>query len=45
MELSFEQMYQAIIDKDINYEGIFFTAVKTTGIFLSTFLYCKETQT
>ncbi|WP_454880589.1 bifunctional transcriptional activator/DNA repair enzyme AdaA [Sphingobacterium detergens] len=33
MELSFEQMYQAIIDKDVNYEGIFFTAVKTTGIF------------
>lgn len=33
MELSFEQMYQAVIDKDINYEGIFFTAVKTTGIF------------
>lgn len=33
MELSFEQMYKAIIDKDINYEGIFFTAVKTTGIF------------
>lgn len=33
MEISFEQMYQAIIDKDINYEGIFFTAVKTTGIF------------
>jgi len=33
MELSFEQMYQAIIDKDIDYEGIFFTAVKTTGIF------------
>ena len=33
MEMSFEQMYQAIIDKDIKYEGIFFTAVKTTGIF------------
>ncbi len=33
MEMSFELMYQAIIDKDINYEGIFFTAVKTTGIF------------
>ncbi|WP_314057998.1 methylated-DNA--[protein]-cysteine S-methyltransferase [Empedobacter brevis] len=33
MELSFEQMYRAVIDKDINYEGIFFTAVKTTGIF------------
>lgn len=31
--MSFEQMYKAIIDKDINYEGIFFTAVKTTGIF------------
>ncbi|WP_343559986.1 trifunctional transcriptional activator/DNA repair protein Ada/methylated-DNA--[protein]-cysteine S-methyltransferase [Sphingobacterium sp.] len=33
MEMSFEQMYKAIIAKDINYEGIFFTAVKTTGIF------------
>lgn len=33
MELSFEQMYNAIVEKDIQYEGIFFTAVKTTGIF------------
>lgn len=33
MELSFEQMYQAILDKDIRYEGVFFTAVRTTGIF------------
>ncbi|MGB3063517.1 bifunctional transcriptional activator/DNA repair enzyme AdaA [Sphingobacterium thalpophilum] len=33
MELSFEQMYQAILDKDIKYEGVFFTAVRTTGIF------------
>lgn len=33
MELSFEQMYSAIIKKDEAYEGIFFTAVKTTGIF------------
>nr|WP_199156741.1 methylated-DNA--[protein]-cysteine S-methyltransferase [Pedobacter sp. ASV2] len=33
MELNFEQMYKAVIDKDINYEGVFYTAVKTTGIF------------
>jgi len=26
-------MYQACLDKDISYEGIFYTAVKTTGIF------------
>lgn len=32
-QLSSETMYQAIVDKDIAYEGIFFTAVKTTGIF------------
>lgn len=33
MELSFEQMYDVIIAKDISFEGVFFTAVKTTGIF------------
>ena len=32
-ELTFEEKYQAIINKDPNYEGIFITAVKTTGIF------------
>lgn len=26
-------MYRAILDKDSAFEGIFFTAVKTTGIF------------
>lgn len=26
-------MYQAIIEKDTSFEGVFFTAVKTTGIF------------
>lgn len=31
--LSFEQKYQAIVNKDSLYEGIFITAVKTTGIF------------
>lgn len=39
MELSFKQMYQAILDKDIKYEDIFFTVVKTTGIF------CRPTCT
>ncbi|MBE8712766.1 bifunctional transcriptional activator/DNA repair enzyme AdaA [Sphingobacterium hungaricum] len=33
MELDFEQMYQIILDKDVAFEGVFFTAVKTTGIF------------
>lgn len=31
--LSFEEKYQAILRKDLEYEGIFVTAVKTTGIF------------
>ncbi|RAJ26391.1 bifunctional transcriptional activator/DNA repair enzyme AdaA [Pedobacter cryoconitis] len=33
MELTHEIMYQASLDKDISFEGIFYTAVKTTGIF------------
>jgi AraC family transcriptional regulator of adaptative response/methylated-DNA-[protein]-cysteine methyltransferase len=33
MELTNEIMYQAIVDKDTSFEGVFFTAVKTTGIF------------
>lgn len=33
MELTNEIMYQAIINKDTSFEGVFFTAVKTTGIF------------
>jgi AraC family transcriptional regulator of adaptative response/methylated-DNA-[protein]-cysteine methyltransferase len=39
MELSQERMYQAIIEKDTQFEGVFFTAVKTTGIF------CRPTCT
>ncbi|MCU0423982.1 MAG: methylated-DNA--[protein]-cysteine S-methyltransferase [Candidatus Kapabacteria bacterium] len=31
--LTAERMYQAILDKDVSFEGIFVTAVKTTGIF------------
>ncbi len=37
--LTDDVMYQAIIDKDASFEGIFFTAVKTTGIF------CRPTCT
>ncbi len=37
--ISDEQKYQAILDKDPAFEGIFVTAVKTTGIF------CKPTCT
>ncbi len=33
MELTKEIMYQAIVEKDTSFEGVFFTAVKTTGIF------------
>lgn len=33
MMLTHEIMYQASLDKDISFEGIFYTAVKTTGIF------------
>ncbi|MEY3422267.1 MAG: hypothetical protein RIR48_2570 [Bacteroidota bacterium] len=33
MELTKERMYQAIVEKDTSFEGVFFTAVKTTGIF------------
>jgi AraC family transcriptional regulator, regulatory protein of adaptative response / methylated-DNA-[protein]-cysteine methyltransferase len=33
MELTPEIMYQAIVKKDTSFEGMFFTAVKTTGIF------------
>lgn len=39
MELNFEQMYKAIVEKDTSFEGVFFTAVKTTGIF------CRPTCT
>ena len=39
MNLSTERMYQAIIEKDSQFEGVFFTAVKTTGIF------CRPTCT
>ncbi len=28
-----KQMYQALVERDTGYDGIFFTAVKTTGIF------------
>lgn len=31
--LTFQEKYQAILDKDAAYEGVFITAVKTTGIF------------
>ena len=37
--LSFDEKYQIILDKNLNYEGAFITAVKTTGI------YCKPTCT
>lgn len=33
MELTPEIMYRAIVNKDVSFEGLFFTAVKTTGIF------------
>ncbi|HRJ16524.1 MAG TPA: methylated-DNA--[protein]-cysteine S-methyltransferase [Saprospiraceae bacterium] len=33
MKLTTEIMYEAIVNKDASFEGLFFTAVKTTGIF------------
>jgi AraC family transcriptional regulator of adaptative response/methylated-DNA-[protein]-cysteine methyltransferase len=33
MQLTAEIMYKAIVEKDTSFEGVFFTAVKTTGIF------------
>lgn len=39
MILTSEIMYRAIVNKDTSFEGIFFTAVKTTGIF------CRPTCT
>lgn len=33
MELTNNIMYKAILEKDTSFEGLFFTAVKTTGIF------------
>jgi AraC family transcriptional regulator of adaptative response/methylated-DNA-[protein]-cysteine methyltransferase len=33
MELTFDIMYKACLEKDESFEGMFFTAVKTTGIF------------
>lgn len=33
MDLTIDIMYKAILEKDSRFEGLFFTAVKTTGIF------------
>ena len=33
MTLEFDEMYQALLDKDLSYEGLFVAAIKTTGIF------------
>ena len=33
MQLTHDIMYKAAVEKDTSFEGIFFTAVKTTGIF------------
>ncbi|MEQ9265930.1 MAG: methylated-DNA--[protein]-cysteine S-methyltransferase [Balneolaceae bacterium] len=38
-QLSFQEKYQVILNKDVAFEGIFITAVKTTGIF------CRPTCT
>ncbi|MDM8172983.1 trifunctional transcriptional activator/DNA repair protein Ada/methylated-DNA--[protein]-cysteine S-methyltransferase [Olivibacter sp. 47] len=39
MQLTIDLMYEAAVNKDSSFEGIFFTAVKTTGIF------CRPTCT
>ncbi len=33
MKYSFDEMYNAVVNRDSSYEGIFYTAVKSTGIF------------
>ncbi|GAA5112980.1 methylated-DNA--[protein]-cysteine S-methyltransferase [Orbus sasakiae] len=33
MKLTFQEMYQALIHKDSQYDGLFYAAIKTTGIF------------
>jgi len=37
--LTTEIMYKALVEKDVTFEGTFFAAVKTTGIF------CRPTCT
>ncbi len=37
--MTFEEKYQAILDRDPGFEGLFITCVKTTGIF------CRPTCT
>jgi AraC family transcriptional regulator of adaptative response/methylated-DNA-[protein]-cysteine methyltransferase len=39
-----QEYYQALLNRDTNYEGIFFVGVKTTGVFLPTSLPCSETK-
>lgn len=39
MNLTHDQMYQALVEKDSRFDGVFITGVKTTGIF------CKPTCT
>lgn len=39
MQLTIDLMYEAALNKDSSFEGVFFTAVKTTGIF------CRPTCT
>ncbi|MEH6305429.1 methylated-DNA--[protein]-cysteine S-methyltransferase [Olivibacter sp. CPCC 100613] len=39
MQLTIDLMYEAAVNKDSSFEGVFFTAVKTTGIF------CRPTCT
>ena len=39
MKLKFEEMYNALLNKDSSYEGSFFAGIKTTGIF------CRPTCT
>jgi AraC family transcriptional regulator, regulatory protein of adaptative response / methylated-DNA-[protein]-cysteine methyltransferase len=42
MELTNQRMYQACIEKDPSFEGQFFTAVKTTGIFCRPICHARK---
>lgn len=40
--LTEEQKYQALINKDPEYDGVFFAAVKTTGVFCRTTCFARK---
>jgi AraC family transcriptional regulator of adaptative response/methylated-DNA-[protein]-cysteine methyltransferase len=37
-----QEMYQALVNKDLSYEGVFIAAIKTTGIFCRSSCYARK---